>query len=139
MSIAFDNSLFGNLSSSKDLNLSQDDELYMINQDNNGLCFWPLFSEDKKDIEDQLTKIFPPYFQNFEDQATNFETKKKENSLFANNNSDNSDTKIPKSFIFEDILKIFQQNYNESSNIILDNFKKDEIIEKYEKIMYLLR
>ena len=134
MSIAFDNSLFGNLSSSKDFNIFQDDELYMNNLDNNGLCFSPVFSEDKKDIEDQL---FPPYFPNFEDQATNFETKKKENSLFVNNNSNNSDTKIPKSFIFEDILKIFQQNYNESSNIILDNFKKDEIIEKYEKIMYL--
>ena len=134
MSIAFDNSLFGNLSSSKDFNIFQDDELYMNNLDNNGLCFSPVFSEDKKDIEDQL---FPPYFPNFEDQATNFETKKKENSLFANNNSDNSDTKIPKSFIFEDILKIFKQKYNESSNIILKNFTKDEIIEKYEKIMYL--
>ena len=134
MSIAFDNSLFGNLSSSKDLNIFRDDELYMHNLGNNGLCFSPDISEDKKDIEDQL---FPPYFPNFEDQATNFETKKKENSLFANNNSDNSDTKIPKSFIFEDILKIFKQKYNESSNIILKNFTKDEIIEKYEKIMYL--
>ena len=137
MNIVFDNSSFDNLSSSKDLNISQDDELYMINQDNNGLCSSPLFSEDKKDIEDQLTKIFPPYFQNFEDQATNFETKKKDNCLFVNNNSDDSDTKIPKSFIFEDILKIFKQKYNKSSNIILDNFKKDEKIEKYEKIMYL--
>ena len=134
MNIAFDNSSFGCLSSSKDLNIFRDDELYMHNLGNNGLCFSPDISEDKKDIEDQLTKVFPPYFQNFEDQATNFETKKKENNLFLNNNSD---TKIPKSFIFEDILKIFQQNYNESSNIILDNFKKDEIIEKYEKIMYL--
>ena len=137
MNIVFENSSLNNLSSSKDLNIFQDDELYMHNLDNNGLCFSPVVSEDKKDIEDQLTKIFPPYFQNFEDQATNYETKKKENSLFLNNNSDNSDTKIPKSFIFEDILKIFKQKYNESPNIILSNFTKDEIIEKYEKIMYL--
>ena len=137
MDIAFDNSSFGYLSSSKDFNMSQDDELYMNNLDNNGLCFSPEFSEDKKDLEDQFTKLLSPYFQNFEDQATNYETKKKENILSLKNNSDNSDTKIPKSFIFEDILKIFKQKYNKSSNIILDNFKKDEKIEKYEKIMYL--
>ena len=41
---------------------------------------------------------------------------------------------MPKSFIFDDILKIVKQKYN-GANKILDNFAKDEKIEKYENAL----
>ena len=120
--------------SSYDINIFEDDELYKHSQNSIDPYFSPAVSEDEKDKEDPFTIVFPPCFTDFEDQPTNFETKKKDNSPLVNNSSDNSDIKMPKSFIFDDILKIVKQKYN-GANKILDNFAKDEKIEKYENAL----
>jgi len=76
---------------------------------------------------------FPNYF---EDKTTNFETRKKDNHhSLINNNSNNSDIKDLKIYTFEDITKILAEN---SLNNILNQFTKDETIEKYENSMKLL-
>lgn len=137
MNLFSDNSSFVDLLYQENKNILEDDEIYIHNQNSLGLYFSPAVSEDEKDEEDPFISVFQLYCPNFEDQATNFETKKKDNSLLVNNSSDNSDIKIPKSFIFEDILKIVKQNKNESFKIILDNIAKDEKIEKYENFMRL--
>ena len=120
--------------SSYDINIFEDDELYKHSQNSIDPYFSPAVSEDEKDKEDPFTIVFPPCFTDFEDQPTNFETKKKDNSPLVKNSSDNSDIKMPKSFIFDDILKIVKQKYN-GANKILDNFAKDEKIEKYENAL----
>jgi hypothetical protein len=132
MSIFSDNSSLGDLFSSKDINIFQDDELYIPNPIIIDQYFSHGVLKDEEDIKEAFTKVFQTYPLNFEDQATNFETKKKDNNLLVNNSPDNSDIKIPKSFFFEDIQKIVKQKYNESSK-----FTKDEKIEKYENVMYL--
>ena len=72
----------------------------------------------------------------FEDKTTNLETRKKDNhSSLKNNNSNNSNIQDLKLYTFEDISKILAEN---SLNNILDQFTKDEIIEKYESNMKLL-
>ena len=97
--------------SSYDINIFEDDELYKHSQNSIDPYFSPAVSEDEKDKEDPFTIVFPPCFTDFEDQPTNFETKKKDNSPLVNNSSDNSDIKMPKSFIFDDILKIVKWSF----------------------------
>jgi hypothetical protein len=85
---------------------------------------------EEDDFNTDYNQSFP-YF--FEDKQTNFETKKKDNLTSPKNN--NSDIKDLKIYTFEDISKILKEN---SLNNILDQFTKDELIEKYESNMKLL-
>ena len=81
--------------------------------------------EDDFNRDDNLS-----FLKIFEDKTTNFETKKKDNLTSPKNN--NSDIKDLKIYTFEDISKILKEN---SLNNILDQFTKDELIEKYESNM----
>jgi len=83
-------------------------------------------------LYDPFKAVFKESFPNFEEQVTNFETKEKDNH-FLNNNSNNSNIKMPKSYTYEDIRKIIEEKIKDPK--ILDIFKKDEIIEKYENVM----
>ena len=85
---------------------------------------------EEDDFNTDYNQSFP-YF--FEDKPTDFQTRKKDNlTSLKNNNSDIKDLKI---YTFEDISKILKEN---SLNNILDQFTKDELIEKYESNMKLL-
>jgi len=134
MNIFSDNSLFSDFIPPEDRGIFEIDEFYKNNQTNFDLYFKSEASEDEKDIYDPFKTAFKESFPNFEEQVTNFETKKKD-IHFLNNNSNNSNIKMPKSYIYEDIRKIIKEKIKDPK--ILDIFKKDEKIEKYENVMNL--
>ena len=107
---------------------------FLNSQLNFGLCSHSIDLDHEKKEEDDFNTDYNqsfPYF--FEDKPTNFETRKKDNlTSLKNNNSDIKDLKI---YTFEDISKILKEN---SLDNILDQFTKDELIEKYESNMKLL-
>ena len=134
MSIFLDNNLLSDFIPSIDRGIFENDELYKNNQINFDLYLKSEASEYEKDIDELFKTAYKESFPNCEEQVTNFETKKKANPLLINI-SDNSNIKIPKSYTYEDIRKKIKEKSNEP--MILDNFKKDEIIEKYENVMNL--
>ncbi len=138
MNNIFCDNLFDNSLPLKETDIFQNDESYINNQNNIGLFFPPSISEEEKDIKSPFTTVFKPPFLTFEQQATNYETKKKDNELPKNIISDNSNIKVPKLFTYEDIREIIKNKNDGSLNRILDYFKKDEMIEKYENDMQLL-
>lgn len=136
MSNFFDDSSFGDFPPLEEIGLFRDDENNAFNNLNNGLFFTPAIPEVEKDIKGPYPTLFSPLSLNFEDQATNYETKKKDNFLSLNNiYLDNSNIKVPQLYACEDIIKILE---GKNSKKILENFTKDEKIVKYEKDMHFL-
>ena len=91
----------------------------------------------KNEEEDDFNKDYNlSFLKIFEDKTTHFETRKKDNLISQRfNNANNSETQNLIIYSFEDISKILKEN---SLNNILDQFTKDELIEKYENNMKLL-
>ena len=133
----FDNPLFDNILSIDETSLPLNNINFLNNDLNFDLCSHSIDLDHGKNKEDDFNTVYNQSFINiYEDKATNFETRKKDNYCpIKNNNSNNSEIKDSKLYTFEDISKILTEN---SLNSILDKFTKDEAIKKYESNMKLL-
>ena len=91
----------------------------------------------EKSEEEGFNSDYNQSFLNlFEDKTTFLEALKKDNPLTLNfNNSNNSESQDLTIYTYEDITKMLGKN---SLSNILNQFTKDEIIEKYERDMKLL-
>ena len=133
----FDNASFDNILQLDETNIFLNNTPYLNNELNFDLSSYSFDLEHKKNKEEDFNGDYNQSFSYFfEDKTTNLETRKK-NSFCSlkNNNLNNSNIKVLKIYTFEDISKILTEN---SLNNILDQFTKDEIIEKYESNMKLL-
>ena len=133
----FDNASFYNILSQDETSLPLNNITFLNNDLNFDLCSHSIDLDHGKNKEDDFNTVYNQSFINiYEDKATNFETRKKDNYCpIKNNNSNISEIKDSKIYTFEDISKILTEN---SLNSILNKFTKDEAIKKYESNMKLL-
>ena len=133
----YEDDLFGSIFPIEGSNIFHNNDPYLNTQFNVDLSLPSVDLENGKNKEGDFNTYFNQSFQNiFEDKTTNFETKKKDNHCsLKKNKPNNSDTKVPILYTFEDITKILSEN---SLSSILDKITKDETIEKYESNMKLL-
>ena len=133
----FDNASFDDILSLDETNIFLNNMPYLNNELNFDVSSYSFDLENKKNKEEEFNGDYNlSFLKIFEDKTTNLETRKKDNLCsIKNNNANNSDIKDLKIYTFEDISKILKEN---SLNNILDQFTKDEIIEKYENNMKLL-
>ena len=110
---------------------------FLNNQINFDLSSHSIDLEHEKNEEDDFNTDYNQSFINIlEVKTTNFETRKKDNPCSIRyNNTKNSDAQDLIIYTFEDISKILTEN---SLNNILEQFIKDEMIEKYESHVKIL-
>jgi len=133
----FDNASFYNILLQDETSLPLNNITFLNNDLNFDLCSHSIDLDHGKNKEDDFNTVYNQSLINiYEDKATNFETRKKDNYCpIKNNNSNISEIKDSKIYTFEDISKILTEN---SLNSILNKFTKDEAIKKYESNMKLL-